>query len=129
MLKHIKKLLKANALFIAIVITIFIAIISLARVDKVASRILLLQDKLNHLIAYFFLTLSWFYALHQKKFSPKNTRHLILCCILYGIFIEVLQSILTSYRTASYLDILANSVGVVIGALAFHFFEKKIEVF
>lgn len=129
MLKRIKKLLEANALFIAIVITIFIAVLSIAKVDRAIPQQILLRDKLNHLIAYFFLTVSWFYALYKNKFSLKNAKQLILCCILYGMLLEVLQSILTSYRTASYLDILANSIGVVIGALAFLFFEKKNKVF
>ncbi|CAI8431883.1 MAG: Uncharacterised protein [Flavobacterium sp. SCGC AAA160-P02] len=125
MLKLIKKLLDFNALFIAIVITIFIAVLSFAKIDRVIPQQFLSEDKLFHLIAYFFLTISWLHAYHKNKLFINNTRSVIICCLIYGTVIELLQGLLTSYRTPSYLDILANSIGVVIAYLGFCFFKKK----
>lgn len=45
---------------------------------------------------------------------------LIKSCILafiYGIIIEILQGELTTSRSADFNDVLANSIGIVIGIL------------
>ena len=58
-----------------------------------------------------------------------NVKYIILGCIIFGIIIEILQGVITSYRTASYLDIVANTIGVLLAVVIFHVFEKKISVF
>ena len=130
MLKLIKKLLEANVLLIAIAITIFIAFLSIANLGKILpNKDLLISDKLNHAIAYFFMALSWFYAFQKKKLRSLKEMYIVILCILYGILMEFLQWGVTSYRTASYLDVLANSLGVLIAYLGFYFFQKKNQVF
>lgn len=129
MLKLIKKLLEANGLLIALAITILIAFLSIADLGKAVPKEFLLSDKLHHTIAYFFLALSWLYALHKKQLLSLKKTHIVILCILYGILMEFLQWGLTSYRTASYLDVLANSFGVLLAYLGFYFFQKKIQVF
>jgi len=128
MLKRIKILLEDKAIFIAISITIFIAILSLIKTDNILLESFSNSDKVYHAIAYFFLMLSWLYTFHKKEAFNKNVKYVILACFIYGIIIEVLQGITTTYRTASYLDMLANGSGVVLAVLAFHLFEKKIRV-
>tara|TARA_R110000787_G_scaffold200643_12_gene311648 strand:+ start:4248 stop:4637 length:390 start_codon:yes stop_codon:yes gene_type:complete len=128
MLKSIKTLLEDKALFIALFITIFIAILSLAKIDPISLEPVSGSDKIYHSIAYFFLMLSWLYAFFKKETFLKKVKYIIFACFVYGIVIEVLQGVTTTYRTASYLDILANGSGVVLAVLAFHFFEKKIRV-
>ena len=128
MLKRIKTLLEDKAIFIAISITIFIAILSLINTDNIPLESFSNSDKVYHAIAYFFLMLSWLYTFHKKEAFNKNVKYLILACFIYGIIIEVLQGVTTTYRTASYLDMLANGSGVVLAVLAFHLFEKKILV-
>ena len=128
MLKRIKTLLEDKAIFIAISITIFIAILSLIKTDNILLESFSNSDKVYHAIAYFFLMLSWLYTFHKKEAFNKNVKYVILACFIYGIIIEVLQGITTTYRTASYLDMLANGSGVVLAVLAFHLFEKKIRV-
>ena len=123
MLKTIKKLLKDNAIFIAIFITVSIAIGSLVKPDLITIKSISVSDKTYHFIAYFFLMFSWLYTF------LKNIKYLILGCLIFGIVIEILQGTITSYRTTSYLDILANSVGIGLAVLIFHFFEKKIQLF
>jgi VanZ family protein len=128
MLKRIKTLLEDKAIFIAISITIFIAILSLIKTDNILLESFSNSDKVYHAIAYFFLMLSWLYTFHKKEAFNKNVKYVILACFIYGIIIEVLQGVTTTYRTASYLDMLANGSGVVLAVLAFHLFEKKIRV-
>ena len=125
MLKRIKTLLEDKAIFIAISITIFIAILSLIKTDNIPLESFSNSDKVYHAIAYFFLMLSWLYTFHKKEAFNKNVKYVILACFIYGIIIEVLQGVTTTYRTASYLDMLANGSGVVLAVLAFHLFEKK----
>lgn len=129
MLKTIKKLLKDNAIFIAIFITISIAIGSLVKPDLITLKSISVSDKTYHFIAYFFLMFSWLYAFLKNEKFQKNIKYLILGCLIFGIVIEILQGTITSYRTTSYLDILANSVGIGLAVLIFHFFEKKIQLF
>ncbi len=128
MLKRIKTLLEDKAILIAISITIFIAILSLIKTDNIPLGSFSNSDKVYHAIAYFFLMLSWLYTFHKKEAFNKNVKYAILACFIYGIIIEVLQGVTTTYRTASYLDMLANGSGVVLAVLAFHLFEKKIQV-
>jgi len=82
-------------------------------------------DKIFHLTSYFALAFSWFLTINNKKFGVKGKLIVILGCIFYGILIEVLQSTLTSFRTGDYLDILANSVGVLLALLIFNIISRK----
>jgi VanZ family protein len=125
MLKHIKALLEDNALFIAIFFTISITIGSLVKSDVIAIEIVSISDKTIHFIAYFFLTLSWLYVFFKKKSFSKNVKFIFIGCIVFGIIIEILQGVTTTYRTLSFLDVAANTLGVLFASTVFHFFEKK----
>ena len=129
MLKPIKSLLEDNAIYIAVFFTISITIGSLVKSDFIVVKSISVSDKIYHLIAYFLLMLSWLYVFCKKETFQKNVKYVILGCIIFGIIIEILQGVITSYRTASYLDIVANTIGVLLAVLIFHVFEKKISVF
>ena len=129
MLKHIKALLEDNALFIAIFFTISITIGSLVKSDVIAIEIVSISDKTIHFIAYFFLMLSWLYVFFKKKSFSKNVKYIFIGCIVFGIIIEILQGVTTTYRTLSFLDVAANTLGVLFASTVFHFFEKKIRLF
>jgi VanZ family protein len=129
MLKHIKALLEDNALFIAIFFTISITIGSLVKSDVIAIEIVSISDKTIHFIAYFFLMLSWLYVFFKKKSFSKNVKFIFIGCIVFGIIIEILQGVTTTYRTLSFLDVAANTLGVLFASTVFHFFEKKIRLF
>lgn len=67
-------------------------------------------DKVNHLIAYAVLT-GWFGQLYVSK------GQLLLCVVSFiclGILLEILQG-MSGYRTFDYMDMIANSIGVLIG--------------
>lgn len=129
MLKHIKVLLEDNAILIAIFFTISITIGSLVKSDVIAIEIVSISDKIIHFIAYFFLMLSWLYVFFKKKSFSKNVKFIFIGCIVFGIIIEILQGVTTTYRTLSFLDVAANTLGVLFASTVFHFFEKKIRLF
>jgi glycopeptide antibiotics resistance protein len=67
-------------------------------------------DKLSHLIAYMTLML-WFANIY-----PQN-RHRILLCLGFfamGLCLEMIQGAL-DYRSFQYADLLANTLGVLLG--------------
>jgi VanZ family protein len=125
MLKHIKVLLEDNAILIAIFFTISITIGSLVKSDVIAVEIVSISDKTIHFIAYFFLMLSWLYVFFKKKSFSKNVKFIFIGCIVFGIIIEIIQGVTTTYRTLSFLDVAANTLGVLFASTVFHFFEKK----
>jgi len=129
MLKPIKSLLENNAIYIAVFITISILFGSLVKSEFIVVESISVSDKTYHLIAYFLLMLSWLYAFLKKEKFQEHVKYIILGCFVFGIIIEILQGIITSYRTASFLDILANTIGVLLAVVIFHVFEKKISVF
>ena len=129
MLKPIKSLLENNAIYIAVFITISILFGSLVKSEFIVVESISVSDKTYHLIAYFLLMLSWLYAFLKKEKFQEHVKYIILGCFVFGIIIEILQGIITSYRTASYLDILANTIGFLLAVVIFHVFEKKISVF
>ncbi len=121
MLKHIKTLLKDNIFFFALAITIGIICLSLIKMPKTNIKISNI-DKLYHSFAYFTLTISWLLSFYKK---PEKKYVIVIGCIILGIIIEVLQGTLTIYRTGDYLDVLANSFGVLLALLIFNVISKK----
>ena len=81
-------------------------------------------DKVYHLFAYFMLSSCWLLSFYKK---PALKYIIVISCIIYGIIIEVLQDTLTLYRTGDFKDVLANTLGIVLGLLVFNQFLKKID--
>lgn len=123
MLKLTKNLLRDKKLLFAVAIAILILYLSLMKMPKYNISISNI-DKWQHSFAYTVLSLSWLFAL--QKFNKNYL--IIISCISFGIIIEILQETVTSYRTGDFLDIIANSVGVLLGLLIFSIFFKKKEV-
>jgi VanZ family protein len=69
------------------------------------------NDKVNHLIAYSTLSFIGMFAF-QRWFW------VVLGLFCYGVLIEFLQG-MTEYRFASGADVIANSLGIIIGAAAY----------
>ena len=77
------------------------------------------SDKIGHLLAYFTLCFSWLYAFKNNTFLGIKKHTIITLVILYGIIIEVLQGVLTTYRQADIYDVLANTTGVFLAVFLF----------
>nr|WP_037322033.1 VanZ family protein [Salegentibacter sp. Hel_I_6] len=88
-------------------------------------------DKLLHFVAYFGLLLLWkvYFILKSKPESQYKSNLLKLAglAILFGMLIEVLQGVLTSYRKPDWYDVLANSTGVLLAVIIFLVFEKSLK--
>lgn len=120
MKKLIKNLLGPKPiLFFALVYTLLILIFSLINLSKIPTPTFSQSDKILHLGAYLGLTLVWYlYYFSRAVWKTVQIKSLLIICLLiiaFGIFIEVLQDKLTSYRTIDSLDVLANSLGVFLG--------------
>jgi len=117
MLRDIKNLLERNALWLAILATLGVAILSLGAVPKLNMGLnLKSSDKFLHFIAYFSLCLLWFFALKDRLHRYIFRILIPLGLILYGIILEGMQGGLTTYRTADIYDAVANTAGV-LGAM------------
>ena len=68
------------------------------------------SDYLEHALAYALLML-WFCQIYQKQ---AHRIRLALCLIALGVSMEFLQR-MTGYRYFEYMDMLANSAGVLLG--------------
>jgi len=113
--------LERNALIIAIVATVFLAILSLSAVPKLNLGLgIKAGDKYLHFIAYFGLSLMWYFALKDRINKKYFKIFVPLCLIFYGIILEGLQSGLTTYRTGDIYDAIANTAGVIVALVLFN---------
>ncbi len=111
-------MLKDNILYIAVAFSIFIFVLSLIPLKSNLLGSVENSDKILHTTAYTILSLSWFF--YFKPFNSTQKKGLIvLGLFIYGIIIEILQSTLTTYRTGSFYDVLANSIGILIALISF----------
>jgi VanZ family protein len=69
-------------------------------------------DKLTHLLVYYIFAVFAYRMLQYKRFYPA----VCLGIVIYGAVLEYAQSF-TPDRTMSGYDMLANTLGVVLGAL------------
>jgi len=96
--------------------TIAIAVLSLISNDDVPHFGTKNEDKIFHFIAYALLTLLWY----NVCFKYKRKHPIVIAFVVsitYGIILEVLQGQLTAGRDPSFMDVVANSIGVTIVAL------------
>lgn len=130
MMKLIKHLLEPKGLlFFAILITALITTGSLINSSSIPKVNIDLSDKIIHSLAYFLLFIVWaFYgALSTKKKSYKQVAAFAAILVfIYGIIIEVLQEQLSPTRRADVNDVLANTIGILLGILIYSLTVKKI---
>ncbi|MDR6300173.1 VanZ family protein [Mesonia maritima] len=106
------------SLILALLYTVSLLVVSLIHTEDLPKPNFNNADKVFHCIAYFGLTLCWYF----QYFSRKNTKvlhrkSLLIICLLttaFGIFIEVLQGVFTTYRSIDAFDVLANTTGIII---------------
>jgi len=125
MLKLIKVLLQDKAFYIASSITLGIAVLSLVNISDypiVASG----SDKIKHAFAYACLSFFWIVTFRDNNNRSATVFWVGVICFIYGTIIEVLQTTITSYRTADLKDMLANFIGIVIGIVTFWLIKRKL---
>jgi len=125
----IKRLLKDNILYVALVFSVLILILSLIPLKRDLLNGVENSDKILHTFSYTVLSLSWFF--YFKPLNNKQKKGLIaLGLLIYGIIIEIMQSTITTYRTGSFYDLIANGIGILIALVSFEIlynfiFQKK----
>lgn len=77
------------------------------------------SDKIVHFLSYFILS---FFALLSSR-QKHSLLSILALQVLIGIGVEVAQSFVPG-RTPELLDILANSLGVILGALVYFLYRK-----
>jgi VanZ family protein len=84
------------------------------------------KDKYVHGFFYFLLTFLW-YQYTRRKFTVTAAGlrlRVFLCMFLFGLCIELAQSLFTKDRSADWHDVIANSSGSLIAILYFWLTEK-----
>lgn len=120
---------KANLLFgTALIWTCLIIYLSLANLGEIKIIQVKASDKLYHMACYFILGVLWFLFYDIKHGPIDKTKKLIIssCLVLFGIIIEILQTVLTTYRTFDLWDAFANAVGIFLANLFFNLIVKRI---
>lgn len=87
------------------------------------------SDKVMHAGAYFVMAGLWllFYLLNYNA-KAKSKKIIIICGFVagFGIFIEVLQRGLTTYRELDVFDIIANTTGIFAAGVLVWFYLESI---
>lgn len=81
-------------------------------------------DKIAHFLLFGILELLILVEGRIKLSIPLNAAKYSLICILFGAFTEMLQLTLSSDRTASWYDLMADILGVVV-VLGIFLISKK----
>lgn len=88
-------------------------------------------DKIGHFTFYFIVVVLGYMFLWEHR-AGKIRKHTAIIwisffAIIYGMIIELIQSEFTTSRSGDLYDILANTVGAIVAALAlkFVFFNKR----
>ncbi|HLT51064.1 MAG TPA: VanZ family protein [Arenibacter sp.] len=83
------------------------------------------MDKLVHMGFYFGTSVLGILFIRERKRGmvplQKTMLWTVVFAILYGIIIEVLQSVFTLDRSGDILDVLANSSGAILGCFLMKF--------
>lgn len=125
MQKRIVNFWLANARWIAFLFTGLVIITSLASLNSLSIKSVLVSDKVLHISAYIVLMWVWLMVFKQK--SIRNRKWLLVVLLtLFGILIEGLQGYVTQSRTPDWIDVFANFIGLIIGIITFKAFTDRL---
>ena len=83
-------------------------------------------DKLVHVSMYFILSMLIAWNVRLKIPLASNTILWAIFTMLYGTIIEVFQGYMGLGRSFEFLDILANSAGVILGLTGYFILKNKL---
>lgn len=112
-------MLKKTALVLTIIYSVALTYVSLVKLNHVPDIGVSFGDKIFHFLAYSLLTFLWFGTfLFKFNFKEKKAiTYAAIISIIFGIVIEVLQEVLTTYRAMDIYDVIANTSGVLLTVL------------
>lgn len=100
---------------LGLLLVLTVCVLSLIHLPQMPLALPKLSDKWQHVLAYFAM-MGWFSQLMVRK---RTLVKAALCFFAMGVALEFLQG-LTGYRSLDYVDVLANSIGILLGVgLAF----------
>jgi len=91
-------------------------------------------DKYVHFTLHFVFSILWFQYLRNKNSNTNKPLQGILAKVLlasfiYGVLIEIAQSLFTTTRQGDVLDVMANTSGAIVAIgilfLRFSYFKKE----
>lgn len=134
MQRLIKNLLAPKLILsLALLYSIGILYASLMRTEGLPKVNFEQADKVFHFIAYLGLSLLWYFyyiSCNLGEHLRKKPFLIIgLLVIAFGILIEVLQDVTTEYRTIDSLDVLANSLGVLVAYIIVSMLRLRLQNF
>lgn len=106
-------------LFLASMATAFIAYKSLVPTEL--SSDITHFDKILHFVAYFGLA-----GLFMAGLPRRSIIMIILSISVLGALIEILQTLMNLGRDGSIMDMMANSLGAICGAIIAHYILKSV---
>lgn len=118
-IKNLLALKKCKFLLGALCWTLLITYLSFASPVSLPEVRVSHSDKIAHVTVYFVLTMLWALFFFFER-NLKKQKAILLSGVLaffYGTTIEILQSIITSFRTTDYLDGIANTFGIVLASI------------
>ncbi len=124
--KITKHLSERNFLWLAITWTVLITVASLVSFNSVPKVNIPGNDKVVHFLFYSVFVILWSFALLKSYFKLKYDFLIVVFAISYGMIIEVLQDVLTQTREADFYDVLANSLGALVGFVGLYCVKNKI---
>ena len=125
-MKIIKHLSERKFLFLAITWTVFVAVASLVSFNSVPKVKVVGSDKVVHFLFYLVFVIFWSLAKKQSYFKINYSLLIVVIAIVFGIIIEILQGVLTKTRQADFYDVVANSLGAIVGCLGLFCVKNKI---
>ena len=103
-------------LFVALVYTVALIITTFINLKGVPSLGSSFDDKIYHFIAYFGLAVLW--VTYLQPYEKKQRLNIVLVCLLlFGIVLELIQHKLNPNRTFDVYDLTANCLGILLGTL------------
>lgn len=91
-------------------IIMYLSLVNINDNETIKELLFPYSDKIAHLSVYAILSI-----ILCSENKTKNNLYRILFAITYGIIMETLQYSLTTYRSFELYDILANTLGVILG--------------
>ena len=116
----LKRPLCSRLLFVcALVYTLCLTVASLWRFIAFNPIPIRHGDKYAHSVAYLGFGLIWFgYFYFSGRYGfAKGLTMSALGGVVYGLLMEVAQGLFTDYRMPEFLDVLANSFGIVLAVM------------
>lgn len=112
-------MLKKYLLSLSVIYSFVLIALSLIKISPLTKAFPSNSDKVFHGLAFCIFTLLWFSSFYfkLKLRKVKAITFAALLSIGTGIFIELIQGILTETRQSDFNDVIANVIGTIVAVI------------